>query len=447
MQKTIILSFIILFYVLNPSILAAKTLQKPPVSVKDEHGFWVNDEESALKEATKSKKPILIDFYGIWCPPCNQLDELVYSTTEFKKTAKKFVLLKMDADSEKSWLLKSKYNIGGYPTLIMAKVDDNQAGNEIDRVVGYYPTEVITAKMNEALISDGKSNDEKIKALIEKSIQQAQENADNKTALSYINAGLILDPDNLKLKLSQIKIQSLDKPEITNTKDAQKILNDVVTRRKEMPVSTLNEHFEIKPSKEILNELLSRVNPSTLFIDNEGFTEADIYAMGIDLAEKEKNDQSKKIYTEMTIESYEKLLKKYGTDSRSLNLSYTYYLQKDGNFTKAQDVYKRMIQKYPQEFTFYYQAAQMGLEMKDYTLAKKYANQALDYAYGDNKIRSMDRLVKIAIAQADKTDLKNTIEKAEDFIKASQKSGELKVRTDRYLKKLSSTVEEAKKLI
>ena len=434
----------------NPSL---KTTKKSKAK-KNAHGFWVNEEEEALKEATKLKKPILIDFFGIWCPPCNQLDELVFSTAEFKQTAKKFVLLKMDADHEKSWSLKSKYKVGGYPTIILAKVEDNQAGQELDRIVGYYPTTVITSKMNDALKSDGKSHHEKLMALIGKSIDQADEAQDYKKVSSLTQAGLALDPENLNFKLTQIKAQSHEDKDIINLKSSKKILNDIQRNRQKMSVLTLVSQFEIQPSKEVLDELLSRVNPSTLYIDHEGFTEADIYAMGIDLAEDEKNEAMKKKYTDMTLESYEKLLKKYGEDSRSLNLSYTYYLQKAGNYEKAQKVYDRMILKYPTEFTFYYPATHMAIEVKNFVQAKMYANKALEYAYGDNKIRSQERLLKVAISQikeikddSTKSSLKSAIEQAEKFSADFRKPEGLQVRTINYMNKLNKTIEEAKLLL
>ncbi len=434
----------------NPSL---KTVKKS-VAKKNAHGFWVNAEEEALKEATKMKKPILIDFFGIWCPPCNQLDELVFSQAEFKKAASKFVLLKMDADDEKSWVLKSKYKVGGYPTLIIAKVEDNQAGQEMDRIVGFYPTNVIISKMNESLNSDGKTNQEKMMALINKSIEQADEAGDYKKVVSYTQAGLALEPDNLVLKLTQIKAQSHDDKEILKSKEAQKIVNDIKSDRKKMPVLTLVGQFEIKPSKEVLDELLYRVNPSTMYIDNEGFTQADIYAMGIDLADDEGNTAMKKVYTDMTVESYEKLLKKYGEDSRSLNLSYTYYLQKAGNYKKAQEVYDRMIAKYPTEFTFYYPAANMASETKNFPLAKTYANKAVQYAYGDNQIRSQERALKIAMAQIKDTKndetksfLESMISISEQFVKDFKKPEGLNVRTTKYINKLTKTIQEAHALL
>ncbi|MBC7458173.1 MAG: hypothetical protein H7235_07845, partial [Bdellovibrionaceae bacterium] len=340
------------------------------------------------------------------------------------------------------------------PTIILAQVEDNQAGNEIDRIVGYYPTNVINAKMNAALNSDGKSNQEKLMALIKKSIEQADEAQDYKKVVSLTQAGLALDPENLDLKLTQIKAQSHDDKDVLTSKTSKKILSDIEYERKKMSVLTLVGQFEIKPSKEVLVELLSRVNPSTLYIDNVGFTEADLYGLGIDLAESNNDASEKKRYTDMTVQSYEKLLKKYGEDSRSLNLSYAYYLQKAGNSEKAQKVYSRMIDKYPTEFTFYYPAANMALEMKNFQLAKMYVSKAVQYAYGDNQIRSQEKALKVAIAQIKdlkkddtKLFLESMISMTEKFAKDFKKPEGLNVRTTNYINKLNKTIDEAKSLL
>jgi thiol-disulfide isomerase/thioredoxin len=96
-------------------------------------GFIHNDGTRALAEAQKSGKPLLIDFFGIWCPPCNQLDENVFNKPEYKKLARGFITVKLDADDEASWELKQRYKVTGYPTVIFAKSD----GTEIHRIIGY----------------------------------------------------------------------------------------------------------------------------------------------------------------------------------------------------------------------------------------------------------------------------------------------------------------------
>jgi thiol-disulfide isomerase/thioredoxin len=90
----------------NPTV-KEKPRPKPAQKQKDSHGFFLNDIEGAQSEARRSQKPLLIDFFGIWCPPCNLYSETVFPDPRFQKIAKKFVLLKLDADQEVSFPLKS----------------------------------------------------------------------------------------------------------------------------------------------------------------------------------------------------------------------------------------------------------------------------------------------------------------------------------------------------
>ncbi|MDE2489627.1 MAG: thioredoxin family protein, partial [Elusimicrobia bacterium] len=96
-------------------------------------GFLDNAPAEALARARRSGKLLLIDFYGIWCPPCNDLDEHAFPTPEFRAAAKGFVLVALDADARSSYAWKSRFKVGGYPTLIVA---DSRL-REIGRVVGY----------------------------------------------------------------------------------------------------------------------------------------------------------------------------------------------------------------------------------------------------------------------------------------------------------------------
>ena len=91
------------------------------------------DISKAFITAKKAGKPLLISFYGIWCPPCNELEETVFESPDFPLKAKRFELLKVDADAPTSWKLKDRYKVGGYPTVVFT----NPAGDEIYRVVGY----------------------------------------------------------------------------------------------------------------------------------------------------------------------------------------------------------------------------------------------------------------------------------------------------------------------
>src|SRR5207244_1759231 len=119
----------------------------PPSPGAVELGFLVDRPEQALEQARRERRPLMVDFFGIWCPPCNMLDETVFSRPEFARAAEVFVKLKLDADRETSWGLKERWRVGGYPTVIFATPD----GEEIDRVVGARSLAQFVARVEDAL--------------------------------------------------------------------------------------------------------------------------------------------------------------------------------------------------------------------------------------------------------------------------------------------------------
>lgn len=65
---------------------------------------WFTDLPAAVAEATKSKKPLLVDFTGSdWCGWCIKLKKEVFDTAEFKTwAADKVVLVEIDFPRKKA---------------------------------------------------------------------------------------------------------------------------------------------------------------------------------------------------------------------------------------------------------------------------------------------------------------------------------------------------------
>lgn len=89
--------------------------------------------DAAMAAAAAGKKPILLDFSAIWCPPCNQMLLEVLHDPDDADLLGGFQVIEVDADARESWALKSRYAVGGYPTVVVTSPD----GQEIDRQVGY----------------------------------------------------------------------------------------------------------------------------------------------------------------------------------------------------------------------------------------------------------------------------------------------------------------------
>lgn len=94
--------------------------------------------------AAKGDKPILIDFYTDWCTWCKKLDTEVYTDPRaIDYFSNKMVLYKTNAEVDTS--LAHQFHISGYPTLVMT----DSKGNEIDRIVGYLPTDAFLKQLDD----------------------------------------------------------------------------------------------------------------------------------------------------------------------------------------------------------------------------------------------------------------------------------------------------------
>jgi thioredoxin-like negative regulator of GroEL len=88
---------------------------------------------AAVSDAERTKRPILLDFGAVWCPPCNLMSAEIFGARPRPSVVDAFVLAEIDVDDPSSWPLKDRYEVGGYPTLLAI----DAAGNEIGRLVGY----------------------------------------------------------------------------------------------------------------------------------------------------------------------------------------------------------------------------------------------------------------------------------------------------------------------
>lgn len=95
---------------------------------------WTTDLEKAFEQAKAEKKHVLVEFTGSdWCPPCIAMRKNVFTKKEFVDAAsKKFVLVELDfpngdkAVKEKNQPYAEKYNIEGFPTIILFNSDGKE---------------------------------------------------------------------------------------------------------------------------------------------------------------------------------------------------------------------------------------------------------------------------------------------------------------------------------
>jgi thiol-disulfide isomerase/thioredoxin len=448
---------------------AGRSLKIESTAKKDEHGFWNNAQAEAIQESIRTKKPILIDFYGIWCPPCNQYNESVFPTSAFKEVAKNYVLLKMDADAEPSWALKSRFKIGGYPTLLVMKAPaEGQASEvakfeEIDRIVGFFPTAELVKKMKDAYANRNERFEDRILSMkanyldgLQKLIESKWEQKDYTSAVAFAEEGLKTRPDDLYFQLIKLQGQARENPKVLKDRASLELLSAIHEKRKTLSVETLmraddlvvsnSDEFKtehVTMAMDLLDTLAERVNPKTLIVEGYELSLADINALKYDVADATKNEAAMKQARAGAIDAYQKLIAQYGKkEARGLNLELAYWLWNDGRVDEAKKIYDGFIKKYPKEFTFYFASAKMNLDLKKYPEAKAQIEKAVEYSYGDNHLRSMERLVRIYTAAGEP---KVGIEKANALLAKVKSPEGYFIRTDRYIVALKKAVDDAQK--
>ena len=434
---------------------------------KDRFGFWVQDPESAIRESLQTGKPLLIDFYGVWCPPCNLYEELVFSKPSFQKRVGKFVLLRMDADLETSYGLKSKLRVGGYPTLVLAKIDSKDGSGssitELGRVVGFMPEADLLARLEDFFKFRSESLDERILrqkqellASLRVRMDRELEARNGVDALALIDQAKNLLPDYPELELLKIQARSMDAGSFQWTEDESKTLLGILSepRKQESRLILLAlgfmPEFGSKLPKEkhgfiygAISELRIRVDSKHLFIPGLECSIADLDVLEMDIASS-FSDQTRSMQAKKNaIASFEKLMvAQKNPDSRGLNLELASLLISDGQFERAISIYEKFILKFPKEFTFHLGAAKAYFEMNDLKNARLRAEEAVRYAYGDNLIRSMDRLLRIMHKQGETG---FALKRGEEFLQGIHLDPSLHVRTGRYVSALSATLNEIRK--
>jgi len=92
------------------------------------HAMLDVDTETFEKEVLQHSGPVLLDFYGTYCPPCRILAPVLNElATQFGERIK---IIKIDGEENSD--LVQRYSVMGFPTMILLK-----NGIEVDRSVGF----------------------------------------------------------------------------------------------------------------------------------------------------------------------------------------------------------------------------------------------------------------------------------------------------------------------
>lgn len=89
-----------------------------------------------------SDKPVMVDFWAVWCGPCRMVGPIVEElSNEYKETA---VIGKVDVDNNPN--ISMEFGIRNIPTILFFK-----GGKVVDKQVGAAPKPQLEAKLKALL--------------------------------------------------------------------------------------------------------------------------------------------------------------------------------------------------------------------------------------------------------------------------------------------------------
>jgi thioredoxin 1 len=94
-------------------------------------------ETSFDSSVLKSPKPVLVDFWAVWCGPCRQVAPIVESLAN--KWGDRVTVAKLNVDDVPQ--VAERYGIMSIPTLMLFK-----GGQVVERVVGVSPQSALERK-------------------------------------------------------------------------------------------------------------------------------------------------------------------------------------------------------------------------------------------------------------------------------------------------------------
>jgi thiol-disulfide isomerase/thioredoxin len=411
------------------------------------HGFLLNEPAEALARAKKENKPLMIDFFGIWCPPCNELDEKVFSSPRFAKSSSRFIRLKLDADSKVAWALKSRYQISGYPTIIFASPE----GDEISRIAGFRPLDEFLSELDRAWVNRDRSLEK-----LEKQAKTGDRAAADLAGVIRLNRGEGAEAAKLlagtKDKRESWHLAELKSLEDSNAPADQRIrrLDQAIAEFPKTPntiywLETLSQLYQEQKQNTLAHDSLRKAIALGLELSQHPERLRGYDATPADLLEYAANDREELEGKKAARADWLAAAKAYakrgvGKKERANNLEMAYCLGKAGEYRQAKAIYDRLEKIYPKEYTFFHAHALLELEAQHLDAALGLAKQSLQYSYGDNRLRAILLLAQITKAKGDQ---KATREILDQALQELQLPSDSRIRTNRYaraLKKLRETL-------
>ena len=384
-----------------------------------------DDVGAALARAGREGKLVLLDVGAVWCPPCNLLAVEVLDNPDHKDVLAPFVLAQIDADDPSSFDAKDRYDVGGYPTMLVLRPD----GTEIDRTVGYWDQTETVAWLQRAA-----------NAIPFGDLPRPESLSPDDAAELAVRIALSLDGETAKPYLERAKATDSTAFHLARVLLEPTAADGHILAERDAPGwDWVFAGLETAKKTPALAETLRSVARRRL------------------AGEPSSNDASQSFVVLAELGSEKEAPDLWLAAAHALESGFSGEPDRDrGHYGELADLYEQggapdrarailvdAVARYPEEFTFHFQLAQHLLDRGLASEAVPSAQAAYDHSYGDNRLRAAKTLAMALHEVGRDADAVAILDRA--LAEAHRPAEDQKVRTFRYLDALATTRTEITK--
>ncbi|MGZ3692310.1 MAG: thioredoxin fold domain-containing protein [Pseudobdellovibrio sp.] len=374
--------------------------------VKKETPHTTFNSASEVHLASTNGKPTLLVFSAPWCPACIRMMTETYPVASVKKELAKVNFLKLNSDLPENSELSEKFGIKAIPTLILL----DAKGNESFRWIDYQQAGEFTKSLKTALHNVNKAEENLAKAKLgdPKAASELAHRSFN--ALDYAEAykwfSFTKDAEDQKYKLASEVGASQDKSE-----DDDKAMKDYLATLEKATTMTTSQLDRIRwtldyldkkndlktfgteateKAKKLIPEIDALIdNPKaadkafaeSTYGDYTGFEKDELLWMKAKLAKLVQDPKLEEATKKISIDTA--LAKKLSVDRPGQMLMDIAYLKEAGDTTHAEEMYKKLVAKYPTSYVYFEKYARFAQKNKNLDQALQLTNEALKFPEGN----------------------------------------------------------------